>query len=62
MRSGASISALLHTLVIILIVVGLPDILKSERQPLVAIAVEFRVWTASLPSVVRNLILKRLAW
>tara|TARA_A100001037_G_C15135297_1_gene630788 strand:+ start:1129 stop:2067 length:939 start_codon:yes stop_codon:yes gene_type:complete len=40
MRSGASISALLHTVVIILIVVGLPDILKSERQPLVAIAVE----------------------
>ena len=40
MRSGASISALLHALVIVLIVVGLPDILKSERQPLVAIAVE----------------------
>ena len=40
MRYGAAISAVLHGVIVVLIVVGLPGILQSERRPVVPIAVE----------------------
>ncbi|MGB0632580.1 MAG: energy transducer TonB [Alphaproteobacteria bacterium] len=40
MRYGAAISAVLHGLIVVLIVVGLPSILQSERRQVVPIAVE----------------------
>ena len=40
MRYGVAISALLHGVIVVLIVVGLPSILQSENQKNVSIAVE----------------------
>ena len=40
MRYGAAISALLHGVLVVLVVVGLPDILQSERIQTVPIVVE----------------------
>ena len=40
MRYGAAISGLLHTTVVLLILVGLPKILQSERKGVVPVAVE----------------------
>ena len=40
MRYGAAISALLHGVIVVLIVVGLPSILQSEHRETVPIAVE----------------------
>ena len=40
MRYGAAISGLLHTIIVLLILVGLPKILQSERKGVVPVAVE----------------------
>ena len=40
MRYGAAISGLLHTTIVLLILVGLPKILQSERKGVVPVAVE----------------------
>lgn len=40
MRSGAAISALLHVGILILVIVGLPGLLQSERAEIVPISVE----------------------
>ena len=40
MRYGVAISALLHGVIVVLIVIGLPSILQSENQKNVSIAIE----------------------